>query len=93
MKTTRGGFITSAGMAALSAVLPSIAFPAVVKRRKPNELLSHAAIGCAHQAGYDLSQLASHKELNVTAICDVDEVFLERVRSRCSRRRATRLTR
>ena len=80
MKTTRGGFITSAGMAALSAVVPSIAFPAVVKRRKPNELLSHAAIGCAHQAGYDLSQLASHKELNVTAICDVDEVFLERAR-------------
>ena len=80
--TTRAGFIASLGMAAAGAAVPSIAFPAVVKRRRPNELLSHAAIGCAHQAGYDLSELASHRDLNVTAICDVDATFLEKAHKR-----------
>ncbi len=57
---------------------PSIGFPAVVKRRKANEMLSHAAVGCANQAHWDLQSLASHPDLNVTAICDVDSAYLKK---------------
>ena len=77
MKMTRRSF-----MAAACAAAPAIAFPAVVKRRRPNEMLSHAAIGSANQAGYDLSQLASHRDLNVTAVCDVDSRYLDAARKR-----------
>ena len=77
MQMTRRSFMASACAAA-----PAIAFPAVVKRRRPNEMLSHAAIGSANQAGYDLSQLASHRDLNVTAVCDVDSRYLDAARKR-----------
>jgi len=80
MKTTRRGFVLS--VAAACAAAPEIAFPAIVKRRKPNEMLSHAAIGCGNQAGYDLSQLASHPDLNMTALCDVDSRYLESAHKR-----------
>ena len=68
--------------AAVAAAAPIAGFPAVVKRRKPNEMLSHAAIGCGNQAWYDLNQLASHPDLNVTALCDVDSRYLENAHKR-----------
>ena len=76
MKISRRGFITSMG-AACAASAPFAGFPAVVKRRRANEMLSHAAIGCGNQAAYDLSQLASHRDINITALCDVDSRYLE----------------
>ena len=81
MMTSRRDFIASAA-AVCAATAPIAGFPAVVKRRRPNEMLSHAAIGCANQAGYDLSQLASHRDINITAICDVDSRFLETAHKR-----------
>jgi len=78
----RGAFIRG-GVAALAAAgIPLSGFPAILNRRKPNEMLSHAAIGCANQAGYDLSQLASHRDVNITAICDVDSRYLEKAHRR-----------
>ena len=74
--------------AAVAAAAPIAGFPAVVKRRKPNEMLSHAAIGCGNQAWYDLNQLASHPDLNVTALCDVDSRYLENRRISAPTRRA-----
>ena len=68
--------------AAVAAAAPIAGFPAVVKRRKPNEMLSHAAIGCGNQAWYDLNQFASHPDLNVTALCDVDSRYLENAHKR-----------
>lgn len=70
------------GLAAGAAVVPFSGFPAILKRRHPNELLSHAAIGCGNQAGYDLSQLASHRDIHITALCDVDSRFLDAARKR-----------
>jgi len=58
-KMTRRSFLASNGAAGAAAV-PFAGFPAILKLRKPNELLSHAAIGCAHQAADDLRDLASH---------------------------------
>ena len=40
---TRRGFIRAG--AAAAALTPVVGFPAVVKRRNANELLSHACIG------------------------------------------------
>ena len=77
----RRDFLRGAGAVAAAAA-PAVAFPAVVKLRKPNEMLSHAAIGCANQAGYDLSQLALHRDLHVTAVCDVDSRYLDAARRR-----------
>ena len=74
-KMTRRNFLASVG-AAGAAVAPFVGFPAILKLRKPNELLSHAAIGCANQAADDLRDLASHKDINITAICDVDSSYL-----------------
>ena len=81
MKTnvTKRGFLK---LAAGAAVAPFSGFPAVLKRRHPNELLSHAAIGCANQARYDLSELASHRDIHITALCDVDSRYLDAVRKR-----------
>ena len=79
--TSRRAFLVRAG-AAVAAAAPIAGFPAVVKRRKPNEMLSHAAIGCGNQAWYDLNQLASHPDLNVTALCDVDLRYLENAHKR-----------
>jgi predicted dehydrogenase len=77
----RRAFLVQAGAAAAVAA-PFAGFPAVVKRRRPNEMLCHAAIGCGNQAQYDLMQLASHRDLNVTALCDVDSRYLEQARRR-----------
>ena len=83
-KMTRRSFLASVGAAGAAAV-PFAGFPAILKLRKPNELLSHAAIGCANQAADDLRDLASHKDINITAICDVDSSFLAAAHKRFPR--------
>ena len=75
MDMTRRRFLRSIG-AAGAATMQIAGFPAILKRRKPNEMLSHVAIGCANQAAEDLRDIASHKDVNITAICDVDSNFL-----------------
>ena len=76
----RRSFLRAAGAAA--ALLPTRGFPAILKLRKPCEMLSHAAIGCGNQARYDLGEIASHPEVNITALCDVDSAYLEEAHRR-----------
>jgi len=80
MKTSRKNFVKTAATA--FAAVPLAGFPAIVKRRSPNSMLSHVAIGCGNQAWYDINQLASHGDLNVTALCDVDSQYLEKAKKR-----------
>jgi len=74
MNTSRRNFIR--GAAAGLVLTPAIGFPAVVKRRKANELLSHACIGTGNMAKADLDGLASHPDIHITALCDVDSTYL-----------------
>ena len=77
-RTSRRRFL--AGCVASAALAPSVGFPAVVKLRKPNALLSHACIGTGNMAASDMAGFASHRDLHVTALCDVDAAYLEAAR-------------
>ena len=82
MKTTnRRNFLK--GAAAVAALAPAIGFPAVVKRRNLSSMLSHACIGTANMAGEDMRGLMAHKDLHVTALCDVDSAFLAAAKKLC----------
>lgn len=41
--------------------------------RSPNEKLRVASIGCGGQGGSDLGSIASHAQVEVAALCDVDD--------------------
>ena len=81
MRTSRKRFLLRTG-AALAAV-PFTGFPAVVKRRNANELLSHACIGVGGMGLSDLNELRPHHAINITALCDVDSNNLERAKKLC----------
>ena len=81
MITSRRRFLLRTG-AALAAV-PFTGFPAVVKRRNANELLSHACIGVGGMGLSDLNELRPHHAINITALCDVDSNNLERAKKLC----------
>ncbi|MEW6073824.1 MAG: Gfo/Idh/MocA family oxidoreductase [Planctomycetota bacterium] len=50
----------------------TVALPRGSWRRSPNGKLQHAAIGVGGMGWADLNQIASHPEVEVVAICDVD---------------------
>ena len=81
MKATRRSFLASATVAA--GLVPFVGFPAVVSRRSPNSVLSHACVGTGNMAFADFSGLRSHSRIHITAICDVDASFLARVKKMC----------
>lgn len=81
LKTTRRAFMR--GLAAGACLTPTIGFPAVVKRRRTNELLSHACIGTGNMARADLDGLRSHKDIHITALCDVDADYLTKAKEVC----------
>ena len=72
---SRRHFLGSLGAGA--ALVPFVGFPAVVKRRNANEMLSHACIGCANMARADMMEIRSHRDVHIAAICDVDSRYLE----------------
>ena len=78
---TRRGFIRAG--AAAAALTPVVGFPAVVKRRNANELLSHACIGTGNMARADLNGLRSHRDIHITALCDVDANYLAAAKKIC----------
>lgn len=80
-KTNRRKFI--AGITAFSGALPFSGFPAVVKMRNPNSLLSHACIGTGNMAKTDMLELIRCRDLHITAICDVDSTYLDAARKHC----------
>lgn len=81
MHLTRRNFLRGAAVVAASA--PAVGFPAVVKLRKPNELLSHACIGTGNMALADLKGLKEHPEIHITALCDVDSNYLAEAKKLC----------
>lgn len=56
---------------AAAATAPLIA-PNLLSAASPNGKLNHAAVGVDGQGWSDLSNIASHEQVNVAAICDVD---------------------
>ena len=81
MKTSRRDFI--GGVAASAGLAPLVGFPAVVKLRSPNSLLSHACVGTANMAMSDLKGLMACRDLHITALCDVDATFLAAAHKLC----------
>ena len=79
--TNRRTFIKAA--AASAALVPFTGFPAVVKRRDINSMLSHACVGTGNMAWGDLSGIKSHRDVHITALCDVDANYLERAKKAC----------
>ncbi len=80
-KMNRRRFIGALG--ATAAFMPIAGFPAIVKRRNLNSMLSHACIGCGNMARADLCDLKSHPDLQITALCDVDATYLEAAKKLC----------
>jgi predicted dehydrogenase len=54
------------------AGLTTLALPRVGARRSPNGKLQHAAIGVGGMGWADLTQIASHPDVEIVAVCDVD---------------------
>jgi predicted dehydrogenase len=79
VRTDRRAFI---GGAAAAALAPLAGFPAIVKRRNPNSLLSHACIGTGNMAMGDRHALAACGDLHITALCDVDSRYLAAAKRR-----------
>jgi len=72
MRPTRRGFITTAALAGVAAPLLLTS-----KTRAEKGRLRHAGIGVGGQrGGHDLGEIASHPAVDVVALCDVDENFL-----------------
>ena len=67
-------------LGASAALMPLKGFPAIVKRRGLNEMLSHACIGTANMARGDMYSIKSHRDVHIAAICDVDSAYLERAK-------------
>ena len=78
--TNRRRFI---GGIAAAGLVPFTGFPAVVKRRNPNSMLSHACIGTGNMARADLRGFLECGDLHVTALCDVDSKYLEVAKRLC----------
>jgi predicted dehydrogenase len=64
-QTSRRRFLKTAATAPLI-------FSDLLAAPSPNGKLNHAAVGVDGQGWSDLSSIASHANVNVTAICDVD---------------------
>ncbi len=80
-ETNRRSFIRSA--AAAAGLAPFAGFPAVVKRRNPNSMLSHACVGTGNMALADLNGIKCHRDVHVTALCDVDATYLAKAKKLC----------
>ena len=73
----RRGFI---GMSAASGLFTMSGFagaPAITSSRSPSGRLKFAAIGCGRQGTYDINQIASHRRVDLVALCDVDFAILK----------------
>ena len=81
MKTTRRSFLASATAAA--GLTPFAGFPAVVSRRSPNSVLSHACVGTGNMAFADFNGLRSHPDIHITALCNVDANYLAKAKKIC----------
>lgn len=68
IQTSRRRFLKRSSLVATAPVV----IPNLLSSASPNSKLSHAVVGCDGQGWGDLSNISSHPNVNVTAICDVD---------------------
>lgn len=72
LNVTRRRFIQTAATAAIAA-------PLILESCAPKTKLRHACIGVGGMMGFnDLQNFVSHKDVQIVAICDVDEEFLKK---------------
>ena len=72
LRATRRGFLKQAAIAGAAAPLILTS-----KTRAESRRLRHAGIGVGGQrGGHDLGEIASHPSVDVVALCDVDENYL-----------------
>ncbi len=67
---------------ATSAAAAPLCIPNLLGGASPNGKLAHAAVGCDGQGWSDLENLASHPDLQVVALCDVDTARMNRAAER-----------
>jgi predicted dehydrogenase len=60
-----------------AATIGALSFPAILRSASPNAMLQVAAIGVGGKGASDLSAVAGHPRVKITALCDVDNSFLE----------------
>lgn len=71
---SRRTFMKQAALAsAAPLILPRLSFA-----QPANSRLQHAGIGVAAQGKHDLGNIASHDMVDVVALCDIDEINLQR---------------
>ncbi|HLU48739.1 MAG TPA: twin-arginine translocation signal domain-containing protein, partial [Planctomycetota bacterium] len=64
--------------AAAGIALPAVAVASKIAHGYPaNSKVRHAGIGVQGMGGHDLGQIASHPELEVAFICDIDDRHLD----------------
>ena len=72
------------GLAGATACpLAGCAFPAITRNYRPNSLVSHACVGTGNMAMQDLKGLMTHRDVHITALCDVDETYLATAKKLC----------
>lgn len=81
MRISRRSFLKSSTAASLWAAGGCAGFPAITSVKSPNSLLTHACIGTANMAGYDLKQFLKNPLVKIVALCDVDRTHLEKAKA------------
>jgi len=76
----RRQFLGMTGSAGLLAATGCASGPALLSRRSPNGVLRHACIGVGNKGRDDWQALMTHPNIEITALCDVDSVFLDRAK-------------
>ena len=71
------GLASTAGALGLSGCA---GFPAITSHRSPNGRLCHACIGVGNKGREDLEALMTHPDIEIAALCDVDENYLNAAR-------------
>lgn len=54
----------------------TLGFPAILRSASPNSMLQVASLGVARMGGNTMRSVASHKNVKIVAICDVDAKHL-----------------
>lgn len=72
---TRRKFLATAATAAIAG--PSI-LGSVAKAAKPQKKLRHACIGVGGMGGHDLQNFLQHPQVEIVALCDIDENTLKK---------------
>lgn len=60
-----------------AAAVGVLGFPAILRSAAPNSMLQVACIGVGGMGGATMKSVASHPKVKITALCDVDSIFME----------------